>query len=316
MTIGNIQIIKILAGKWKHIAIIAGIAAVVGVVVSLPVIMKPKYKSESVVYPSNLGPYSLESPTEQLMQLLQSRKLKAKLLRDQQLWKNYKLDTLDPQFDFYYTAIFDENVKFNQTRFESVTIEVFDRDPDKAQSINKAILRLLNIMVKEMHDEKTMELKDMYGKQMIHKQKNIDSVNNGLKELRTKYGILDYAIQAREATRSYYKALASGKSAQTLSALKAEIELLREQGGKYLVMDKMLHEEVMDFENIKREYEAKIRDLGKKFSYTTIVADPNRPVKKAWPVRWLVVVSCVFSAVFLAILYYLFADRLKKAIKE
>ncbi len=316
MTIGNIQIIKVLAGKWKHIAIIAAIAAVVGVIISLPVFMKPKYKSESVVYPANLGTYSLESPTEQLMQLLQSRKLKSKLLRDQQLWQTYKLDTIDPMFDFYYTAMFDEHVKFNQTRFESVIIEVFDHDPAKAQSINKAIIRLLNEMVREMHDEKTIELKEMFGLQLKRKQKAIDSVNAELTNLRTKYGILDYAIQTREATRSYYKALAKGQNAQTLAALKQELETLKEQGGKYLVTDKMLHEEVMDFENIKKQYEEKVRDLGKRFTYTTIVADPNKPVKKAWPVRWLVVVSCVFSAVFLAILYYLFADRIKKAIRE
>lgn len=313
MAIGNIQIIKLLTGKWKHIAIIAAAAAVIGVVISMPVFMKPKYKSESVVYPSNLGPYSLESPTEQLMQLLQSRKLKMKLLRQFNLAKNYNLDITDPQFEFSYIQLFDEHVKINQTKFESVIIEVFDHDPAKAQQINKGILTAANEMVKEMHDEKTKEFMQMFGSQMTRKKRNIDSMNTALTELRTKYGLLDYHIQAKEASRNYYKALANGRSPE---ALEKEIKNLREKGGQYRILDVMLHEELMEYEKIKKEYDDKIRDLGKKFSYTTIVAEPNKPVKKAWPVRWLIVCAAVFSSVFLACLYYIIADRIRRIAKQ
>ena len=206
MAAGNITIVRVLKGKWKHVAIIAIIALLVSVIISMPFIMEPRYKSEAVVYPSNLAPFSLESPTEQLMQLLQSRTLKAKVLQDQQLWKNYKLDTLDPKFDFNFNQVFDENVRFNQTRFESVNIEVFDKDPLKAQQINVSILKCVNELVKKIHDEKTGEFIEMYGLQLSNKRKSIDSVDRAMQELRNKFGILDYEIQAKEASKNYYQA--------------------------------------------------------------------------------------------------------------
>lgn len=314
MTLANMQIIKLLAGKWKHIAVIAVIAAVAGAVVSMPVFMKPKYKSESVVYPANLGTFSLESPTEQLMQLLQSRKLKARLLRELKLWDNYKLDTTDVQFDFYYTQMFDEHVKFNQTRFESVIIEVFDRDPKMAKKINSGILTALNEMVREMHDEKTREALSMYGLQLQRKKVAIDSLDRQMTEMRTKYGILNYGIQTKEASRNYYKALSSGKSKESLGKLMEEIEMLKQRGGQFQLLERVLNEEILEYENVKKEYDAKVRDLGKRFTYTSIVAEPNLPVKKAWPVRWLVVMMFVISAVFLSVIYYLITDRIKKTV--
>lgn len=314
MAAGNIAIVRVFTGKWKHITIIAAIALAVSIVISMPFIMEPRYKSESVVYPANLAPFSLESPTEQLMQLLQSRTLKSKVLRDQQLWKNYNLDTLDPKFDFYFTQIFDENIHFNQTRFESVIIEVLDKDPVKAQLINNSILKCVNELVKKLHDDKTVEFVQMYGLQLSNKRKSIDSVDRAMQELRNKYGILDYDIQAKEASKNYYQALASGKNPNSLTALNDEMRQLRDNGGRYKVMNEMLEKEIKQYELTKKEYEEKIRDIEKKFSYTSVVSNPNIPVTKAWPTRWLISLVSVLSAVFAACLYYIIADRLKKSV--
>ena len=316
MAIGNIKIVRLLSGKWKHIAITAAISFIVSIVVTLPVFMKPKFKSESVVYPANLTPFSLESPTEQLMQLLQSRKLKLQVLRDQQLWKNYKLDTLDPMFEYYFIQIFDEHVKYSQTRYESVNIEVLDEDGNKARSINNSIINSVNQMVKKLHDDKTKEFSDMYEKQLTKKRKSIDSVDKILEEFRLKYGIMDYKIQVREASKNYYKGLANGKSPQNMSYLKDELELLKLNGGKFRILDEMIGNEIGEYEKIKKEYEDKIRDLNKKFSYTTVVADPNIPVKKAWPVRWLISLAFVFSSIFLASIYYIIVDRIKNPVNS
>lgn len=312
MAVGNIAIIRLLSGKWKHLLVIAVAALLLSVIISLPVFMKPKYKSEAVVYPANLAPYSLESPTEQLMQLLQSRTLKSKILRDQKLWENYQLDTLDPKFDYYFSLAFDEHIRFSQTRFESVIIEVFDENPSKAEKINASVLKAVNEMVKKLHDEKTAEFVSMYGLQLAKKKVSIDSMDKAMQDLRTRYGILDYEIQAKEASKNYYQALAAGKSPGSLTALNEEIRSLRENGGKYRVMDEMLSREIKQYELIKKEFEDKIRDIEKKFSYTSIISEPNVPVTKAWPVRWLISLISVISAVFFAMLYYVISDRLKK----
>ncbi|MBC7861893.1 MAG: hypothetical protein IAF38_02905 [Bacteroidia bacterium] len=312
LTLGNLKIIKLLGSRWKHLIVIGVLAIIAGVIISSPLFMKPKYKSESVVYPSNLGPYSMESPTEQLMQLFQSRELKMRILAEQKLWQNYNLDTADAMFDFNFNAIFDEHVKFNQTKYESVIIEVFDHDPRKAQAINASILKNVDAMVRKMHDEKTREFLNMFSRQMAQKRKNIDSVDKVMNNLRSQYGIMDYRVQVKEASKSYYKAIASGKSPAQLAALKAEMEKLEEKGGQFRVLDEMMHEEIMQYEGSKVEYDNKVRDLSKTFSYTTVVAKPNLPVKKAWPVRWLIVLTVTLSSLFLGCLFFIILDRIKK----
>ncbi|MFN6039252.1 MAG: hypothetical protein ACK452_12345 [Bacteroidota bacterium] len=312
MAASNIKIIRLISDKWRNILIIATVSLIVGVVITLPVFMKPKYKSESTVYPANLTPFSLESPTEQLMQLLQSRKLKMMVMRDQQLWKNYKLDTTDALFEFYYLQIYEEHVKYSQTRFESINIEVLDEDGNKARSINSSIIKNINNIVKKMHDDKTAEFSEMYKKQLDKKRKNIDSVDRVMEEFRTKYGIMDYKIQVREASKNYYKALANGKSPGSMSHLNDELQILKQNGGKFKILDEMIVREVKEFEKIQKEYDDKIRDLNKKFSYTSVVAEPNIPVKKAWPVRWLICLATVLSSVFFAIMYYVVMDRIRQ----
>jgi capsule polysaccharide export protein KpsE/RkpR len=312
LELSNIKLIKLLVGKWKHLFIIGVVAIGVGAFISSPLIMKPKFKSEATVYPSNLGPYSMESPTEQLMQLFSSRELKARVLRDQRLWETFKLDTLDPQFDFFYAQMFDEHVKFNQTRFESVNIEVFDKDPVKAQAINRSVLKNIDAMVRKLHDEKTREFLKMFEVQLANRKRFIDSLDKVLMELRTKYGIMDYRQQVKEASRSYYKALASGRSPQQLADLKAEMKLLEEKGGQFRVLDEMMGSEIQQYQGTKNEYDNRIRDLNKKFSYTTVVAQPNLPVKKSWPVRWLVVLMTTLAAVFIGALYFIVLDKIRK----
>jgi capsule polysaccharide export protein KpsE/RkpR len=311
LIIGNIQIIKLLSSKWKSLFLIALIATVVSAIISIPQIIKPKYKSEQTVYPTNLNPYSLESPTEQLMQLFTSRQLKTKMLYQQQLWINYQLDTMDVQFDFFYSQLFDEHIKFTQTKYQTVNIDVYDHDPKKAKQINQGIITALNEMVKTMHDEKTKEFRDMFAFQMNQKKKNIDSAEKVLSELRNKYGILDYYIEVKEAKKNYYKALSKGASSSSLKALQAELKILEEKGGEFKKSDGMYRSEFDEYQKVKKEYEDKIRDLEKKFTYTTIVADANLPVKKAWPVRWLIIVASVFSSVFLGCIYFIVVGRIR-----
>jgi capsular polysaccharide biosynthesis protein len=60
--------------KWKlHLAIIVVVTVAVSAIISSPLVITPLYKSYTVVYPSNISPYSDENETEQMVQILQSR---------------------------------------------------------------------------------------------------------------------------------------------------------------------------------------------------------------------------------------------------
>ena len=62
-----------LALKWRwHLICVGVVAFLSSLVFSSAYFIPPKFKSTAVVYPVNLIPYSNESATEQLLQLLQS----------------------------------------------------------------------------------------------------------------------------------------------------------------------------------------------------------------------------------------------------
>ena len=74
-TFNSLDIIKIIF-KWrKPILWVTGIFVVLGGLISAPQIMKPKYKSVSILYPANLTAYGSESTTEQMLQILESEEL-------------------------------------------------------------------------------------------------------------------------------------------------------------------------------------------------------------------------------------------------
>jgi len=62
------DILKLLFSKRKNIIIITLAGAVLAGIVSFTI--NPKYKSTALIYPTNIGKYSEESQTEQLMQFI------------------------------------------------------------------------------------------------------------------------------------------------------------------------------------------------------------------------------------------------------
>jgi len=69
----NTNLINLLL-KWRiHLMVILAVALVLAVIFSSPFFITPKFKSVGVVYPANVSPYSEESETEQMFQILQSQ---------------------------------------------------------------------------------------------------------------------------------------------------------------------------------------------------------------------------------------------------
>ncbi|MFM7079592.1 MAG: hypothetical protein ACKOYC_07345, partial [Bacteroidota bacterium] len=77
----------------KQLSIVAGSTILLSIVFSSEFFIKPKFKSTAIVYPSNLIPYSTESPTEQMIQLFGSDEIRDEIIKDFDLFKHYEVDT-------------------------------------------------------------------------------------------------------------------------------------------------------------------------------------------------------------------------------
>lgn len=297
--------------RWKfHLVILSGLGLLLSIFFSGPMFIKPKFKSNAVIYPSNLISYGVETPTEQMLQLFQSNDIRTAIMRRFHLAAHYGIDTMASSYRYYLDKDFDDNVKVTKTEYEAVKIEVFDTDPVTARDMVLEMIRLFDLRTRDLHRQKSLEVVVIHREELRKKQQEIDSIGTLLKELKVKYGLLDYKSQAKEASREYYRSLA-GKG-QPASDMVSSIRNLEEKGHYFQELQEHLNGALGAYERIKVDYDAAVRDVEKKLTYTNVVIRPEVPDKKSYPVRWLIVVFSTVSTFVLSLFVISLIERFRK----
>jgi capsular polysaccharide biosynthesis protein len=313
----NFDLIKLLI-KWKiHLVIIVIISVILAIIFSSPWFITPKYKSSAIVYPANISPYSEETETEQMLQLLQSMDIKDSIIKKFDLPKHYKIDS---SYKYFYSTLiyeYGQNVIINKTPYESVEIEVLDKDPRIACDMVNSIIDFYNIMVRKMHNDKYTEVIKMFKSQLINKRKRIDSLEVMLKDLSTKYGLIEYGSQSLEVTKGLLKTVygSNAASINTKEVLKLKNNL-QEKGGGLITLTEMLVNENKEFSILNVEYEQVLRFYTDELTYANVVSKPFPSDKKAYPIRWLIVVLSAMVTLFLSIVVILIIENYKSFIKQ
>jgi capsular polysaccharide biosynthesis protein len=287
--------LRLIAAWKKQFLIITVIAIVASAVFSSEYFIKPRYKSSATVYPANIIPFSEESTTEQILQMLQSTYIRDAVIEKFDLYKHYKIDTSGKEARAAMNGMYKSFVNISKNEYESVDIEVTDTDPQQACDMVNEITSQLNQKISDLHKQKTREVKKIVEGQLNLKAQQLDSLGKGLQELRVKYQILDYNIQTAEVTKGYMKALSSGKTGG-LKDIDHLLRNLEEKGGDYYKM-KVAYDGVLGSYNaVRNEYDNILRELDKRFTYTYVVSAPTPADKKSYPIRWLIVLISVVAA--------------------
>ena len=308
----NTPLIKVFI-KWKwHLAIITIVAAIIGAVLSSSTFITPMYKSEAVLYPSNVSAYSDETFTEQMLQIMQSNEIMDSVVEKFNLMDHYKIDK---GYKYWKTALIGEyrdNVSISRTPYDAVLVKVMDKDPEIACAMVNEIIRLYNYKVGTMHKIKRLEAVNMYKKQLEEKQQFIDSLKAKMVELSTNYGVLDYSSQSREVTRGYLRTNDGSKvNTDGVDELKSNIE---QYGPEIIALSTLITAENNHYASIKLDYEQELRFYNAEMTFSNVVSEPFVADKKCYPVRWVVVALCAIGALMLSLLtIYVFEN---KSIKE
>ncbi|MCF0201130.1 MAG: hypothetical protein HUK16_07190 [Bacteroidales bacterium] len=299
-----IQLVK----KWKwHIIIITAAAAICGAIFSGPTFIKPLYKSEAIAYPANISPYSDESETEQMLQLINAQSIMDSIVAKHDLWTHYGIDRNYKFAKTYLMAEYNTRVNIKKTPYEAISITVSDTDPVTACNIAKDILYFYNQKVHNLHTQKDLEVVNMYAKQLQHKQDYIDSLKNDLATIGLEYGVTDYVGQSREVTRGYLNG----------SAKATELKKNLEQFGPNTVdLRTKLEAEATTYVNTKVDYEQALRFYNSELTYYNIVSEPFPADRKAFPIRWVIIAITSLSACLLSILIIIFIENRKRLTPE
>ncbi|MGB0369362.1 MAG: hypothetical protein ACPGD8_08135, partial [Flavobacteriales bacterium] len=86
------ELLGLLLRWWKQLALIAVVALILSAIFSSPIVLAPKYKSFAVLYPANIIPMGTETPTEQLLQVLESDQIRDSVAHRYNLYESYGID--------------------------------------------------------------------------------------------------------------------------------------------------------------------------------------------------------------------------------
>lgn len=290
----NTSLVKVIS-KWKkHIIIITIAAAIIGAVFSSSYFITPMYKSEALLYPDNIWAFSDETFTEQMLQVMQSQDIMDSVINDFNLDKHYEIDK---DYKYYKTALYNEyrtNVSISRTPYDAVIIRVKDKDPEMACAMVNDIIRLYDLKVRRLQKLKHLEYIDQFKIEIANYDRYLDSLKGRLNEIAVNYGIISVPEQAKELTR----AIASGNSSR-VAELKENLETY---GPEVIdITDKLLAESEI-YSEVREEYEQYIRKYQANLTHSNIISSPYPSDKKAYPVRWVIVVLCALSSCVLSTL--------------
>ena len=310
----NSNLLNIALKNKKTLIIVGFAAAVLSIVFSSATFIKPKFQSQAIVYPSNLGEYSEESPIEQMMQWFESRTLKENVIKEHDLATHYDINVEEDKLGEYYLFLeFDENVKISETKYESAQITVTDTDPEKAFNMVNSVIKNFNKVVREEHRKRAMEDFLTVENQFNRVKHDLDSVSSDLKKIRKDFNIINYSIQSEEVMKGYLRTFDGASKTSTnyeeIVKLKNNIE---EKGGDFITLEQRVYHLLEAYKFWENEYIKADRNVNRIMTYTNLVSEPTISFKKVYPIRWLIVSFSTFGAVFFAFVVILFQGRIKK----
>lgn len=294
--------------KNKLIAVFAG-SLVLSFLFTLPVIMKPVYRAEAVIYPVNLQPYSEESPTEQLVQLLQSDEVREKLISRFDLYTHYDIDPNGKYPRFEILKRLDENIKIQKTEYESVEIDVLDKDPLRAAQMCDSLVSMMDQKAMNLLRTRATEISIILKRQLAEKKAELDSVEQRMMEIRTRYGITDYENQVIGFSREYYRSLSSGGVNSRMEEARRNLERYGGELNNLKELSILLQEE---FAKYNLSYQQALNDQIKVVKFHNMITKPVPPERKDSPKRSLIMIVFSLAMVFSALMVLLYQQQFRK----
>ncbi len=316
--------------KWRKPLFIVMLVAVAGSwFFSLPLFITPKYKSTVIMFPAStnsvskallsdqqakgqdLMAFGEDEQAEQLMQILNSNKIRDRVIRKFHLMEHYGIDSASK---YKYSRLFDEyerNIKFRRTQYMAVQITVYDKDPQYAADIANNIAELLDSTKNQMQRQRSVQgLKIVEGEYKAL-QDEIKNIVDTL-ELLGSYGVNDFEYQSQVLNEQMAIAIVNGnRSAQ--AALQKKLDILGKYGGRFLSLKNALEFKTEQLTLLQTKLkEAKVdaqEDLPQKF----IVSDAYKAEKKSYPIRWLIMLVSTLSALFLTIIIIMIVEKIDEA---
>ncbi|MGM0648914.1 MAG: Wzz/FepE/Etk N-terminal domain-containing protein [Bacteroidota bacterium] len=319
------NLLDLIIKYYKPLAIVCVVAVVVSAIVSLA--LEEKYKSSVILYPTSsasvsksllsnaptendLLKFGEEEEVEQMIQVLKSSTIRDRIIEKFNLRTHYEIDTTARYPITNLHRKYDNNITISRTEYQSVDIEVLDRNPDTAALIANAIAAQLDSVMNAMKQERAAKaLKLVEGEYLAQKEK-LRSMKNKLHELH-EHGVFEFASQSEVFNDQYATALAEGNY-KGAEILKEKLDTIAKYGATYTDIYTALEFEQKKLTEVESKYNQAKIDAEQDLPHKYVVNKAVKAEKKSYPVRWLIVLLSTVSALLLAVIVLIFFENVKK----
>lgn len=314
------ELLSFLWRKRKPLLIITMAAAVLSIVVSL--LLTPYFKATATVFPTSSNSVDFqgtarnsvvefgdEADAERLLQILISPEIRDSLTFKFDLYEHYDIDSAESQARFKFQKAYEGNIQFNRTRYNSITIDVYDKDPFYAADMANDIVRLVDTVMNRMIRERSKAPMWAIQSEVALIKTEMGDYSDRIKSL-SDSGVV--GIDARANLNSdYLEAKRSGD-------LKLAEEILKEKtASKKYGADFDLYSNLSEFFSLRYSNILDVNDQAHQYAHTNIQQTIRHsmaevPDKKAKPKRAIIVLFSTVSALLFGIFALLGIERIKE----
>jgi LPS O-antigen subunit length determinant protein (WzzB/FepE family) len=317
------NIIQFIWTKRKIITIVTFIAAVASLVISF--FITPLYLSTAVVFPAATSTVSFseqrnakassmdfgeEEQAEQLVQILQSSKIRDKIVQRFDLMKHYDIKETD-QYKYHRLGeAYASHIKFTRTRFGSIQIDVLDKDPKLAATIANKIVDLIDTVKNEMVKERTIPAFE------INKRKK-DLILQDMKFILSKLDSLSsLGVVTSEGRATLFQAYNEAKGKDDKKFFKKQIDVNIKHGAEFDGLAMLRDEKMVKLAEFETAFEQAESDAYTDFNHKFVVENAVVADKKEKPKKAIIVLVSTIASFIFMVFALLIQARLKELRKE
>jgi uncharacterized protein involved in exopolysaccharide biosynthesis len=314
----NFSSVDLLVYMWNKrwiLIIVSFLAAVTSIIVSLQI--TEKFKSSVVLFPTtgasvskallsanytgrqSVYGFGEEEQAEQLLQVLNSEKIRETIIQKYNLMEHYEID---PESKYPYTQLantYKSNISFRRTELMSVEISVLDTDPQVAADIANDISNLIDTVFNEMKQERAQAAFELVSIEFEEASENIRLLQDSLKQVGAE---ISTALRRLEGS----------STAQMTTAL-------AQYGGTFISLTKNVEHNTRRYTDLRQRYQEARMEANQKLPYKFIVDKAYPSEKKAYPKRSVIVMASTASAFLFTLILLIIIDSLQQravALKE
>jgi capsule polysaccharide export protein KpsE/RkpR len=310
----------------KPLIIITTLSLVLSIVFSSSWFITPKFRSTVIMFPTSSNSISKallsdnpgakqdilefgeDAQTEQMLQILNSSKIRSRVVQKFELMKHYGIDANSQYKNTLLQREYDGNITFKRTEFMAVKISVLDKDPQMAADIANSIADLLDSVKNEMQRDRAKQGFKIVEAEYLSLKNEVSQMEDSLSKLR-KLGVNDYETQAEMMNQQLAIELARNNT-RGIKALEEKLSILSQYGGPYVSLRDALEYEKKQLSIVKTKYdEAKI-DATQALPQKFVVESAYKSEKKAYPIRWLIMLTTTCSVLLLTLVLIILFDRM------